>query len=104
MKYDFETIIERLGNDALAVDGPQADRQTEKGYFGVPLKDGFDAIPMWVADMNFATAPSITEAVTERLAHPVFGYFIPREEYFHAIIQWQTKRNQVEGLSTECIG
>ena len=104
MKYDFETIIERLGKDALAVDGPQTDRQAEKGYFGVPLKEGFDAIPMWVADMNFATAPSITEAVTERLTHPVFGYFIPREEYFDAIIQWQTKRNQVEGLCAECIG
>ena len=104
MKYDFETIIERLGKDALAVDGPQTDRQAEKGYFGVPLKEGFDAIPMWVADMNFATAPSITEAVAERLTHPVFGYFIPREEYFDAIIQWQTKRNQVEGLCAECIG
>ena len=104
MKYDFETIIERLGKDALAVDGPQTDRQAEKGYFGVPLKEGFDAIPMWVADMNFATAPSITEAVAERLTHPVFGYFIPREEYFDAIIQWQTKRNQVKGLCAECIG
>ena len=104
MKYDFETIIERLGKDALAVDGPQTDRQAEKGYFGVPLQEGFDAIPMWVADMNFATAPSITEAVAERLTHPVFGYFIPREEYFDAIIQWQTKRNQVEGLCAECIG
>ena len=104
MKYDFETIIERSGKDALAVDGPQADRSSGNGYFGVPLKDGFDVIPMWVADMNFATVPAIPETIAERLAHPVYGYFIPREEYFDAIIQWQTKRNKVEGLTAECIG
>lgn len=104
MKYDFETIIERAGKDALAVDVPQLDRDAETGYFGVPLKEGLDVIPMWVADMNFATAPSIPEAVSARLAHPVYGYFLPREEYFDAIIRWQAKRNQVTGLKAEHIG
>ena len=70
----------------------------------MPIKEGFDAIPMWVADMNFAAAPSITGAIKKRLEHPVFGYFSPREEYFDAIINWQTVRNQVEGLTAECIG
>ena len=104
MKYDFETIIERAGKDALAVDVPQLDRDAGQGYFGVPLKEGLEVIPMWVADMNFATAPSIPEAVSARLAHPVYGYFLPREEYFDAIIRWQTKRNQVTGLKAEHIG
>ena len=104
MKFDFETIIERAGKDALAVDVPQLDRDAETGYFGVPLKEGLDVIPMWVADMNFATAPSIPEAVSARLAHPVYGYFLPREEYFDAIIRWQTKRNQVTDLKAEHIG
>lgn len=57
-----------------------------------------------VADMNFAAAPSITGAIKERLEHPVFGYFDPREEYYDAIINWQTTRNHVEGLTAECIG
>ena len=70
----------------------------------MPLKDGFDAIPMWVADMNFATVPSIPAAISERLAHPVYGYFSPREEYFDAIIKWQTERNGAKGLTAECIG
>ena len=104
MKFDFETIIERAGKDALAVDVPQIDRDAETGYFGVPLKEGLDVIPMWVADMNFATAPSIPEAVSARLAHPVYGYFLPREEYFDAIIRWQAKRNQVTDLKAEHIG
>ena len=52
MKYDFTTIINRQGKDAMAVDAP--------GKFpSFPLpEDGFDFIPMWVADMNFATAPT----------------------------------------------
>ena len=104
MKYDFESIIERSGHDALAVDMPAAARESGEGYFGVPIKDGFDAIPMWVADMNFAAAPSITGAIKKRLDHPVFGYFEPRKEYFDSIIKWQTVRNQVEGLTAECIG
>ena len=104
MKYDFETIIERHGQDALAVDMPAEERASGQGYFSVPLKEGFDVIPMWVADMNFAAAPGITQAITKRLEHPVFGYFHPRAEYYDSIIKWQSSRNHVEGLTAECIG
>ena len=58
-------------------------------------KEGFDIIPMWVADMNFPTVPTIPEAIIERAKHPAYGYFSPREEYFQSIIDWQTKRNGV---------
>ncbi len=104
MKYDFISIIERSGRDALAVDMPAAERESGEGYFSVPLRDGFDAIPMWVADMNFATVPTIPQAIGERLSHPVYGYFSTRKEYFDAIIKWQTGKNGVEGLTPECIG
>ena len=53
--------------------------------------DGFDFIPMWVADMNFSTCPSVTEAITKRVEHPAFGYFRPSEEYYASIIKWQEK-------------
>lgn len=104
MTYDFTSIIERSGRDALAVDMPAAERASGEGYFSVPLRDGFDAIPMWVADMNFAVAPTIPEAIKNRLDHPVYGYFSPREEYFEAIIKWQRSHNGAEGLTAECIG
>ena len=87
MKYDFETIIERHGKDALAVDAIGG------GWAPGAPKEGFDAIPMWVADMNFATAPSVTEAIIERASHPLFGYFSARDEYYSSIIEWQGKRN-----------
>ena len=67
-------------------------------------KEGFDVIPMWVADMNFATAPSITEAIINRAEHPMFGYFYPSKEYYDSIINWQRTRNKVEGLKSENIG
>ena len=74
MKYDFESIIERHGHDALAVDLPAAARENGDGYYGVPIKEGFDVIPMWVADMNFAAAPSIPAAIAKSMEHSVFGY------------------------------
>lgn len=100
MKYDFETIMDRHGKDAIAVD------KVGKDPGGAPEapEDGFDLIPMWVADMNFATVPTVTETIQERLKHPAFGYFSPRQEYYDAIIQWQQRRNGVTGLTSEHIG
>ena len=73
MKYDFTTIMDRLGKDAIAVDIP------EKGPGFGPRDEGFDFIPMWIADMNFATVPTVQEAISERLSHPAFGYFMTRD-------------------------
>ncbi len=99
MNFDFTSIIDRYGKDAAAVDA--------LGRWEIAPsrpRDGFDFLPMWVADMNFATAPSITEAITERVRHPLFGYFSPRQEYFDAIIRWQETRNGMKGLEKEHIG
>ncbi|MDY3919536.1 MAG: aminotransferase class I/II-fold pyridoxal phosphate-dependent enzyme [Candidatus Limivivens sp.] len=98
MKYDFTSIIDRHGKDAIAVDS------LGKGFAPPAPKAGFDAIPMWVADMNFPTAPVIQEAIIERVKHPAFGYFDPSEEYFDSIIRWQEERNGVKGLTADCIG
>ncbi len=100
MKYDFESVIKREGKDALAVDG----LGMQPGFSPDAPKEGFDCIPMWVADMNFAAAPGIVNAVRERLSHPLFGYFTPREEYYDAIIGWQKSRNCAEGLEKKHIG
>lgn len=104
MKYDFSSVISREGKDALAVDLPAEARESEEGYFSVPIKEGFDAIPMWVADMNFATVPMVQEAIGKRLAHPLYGYFSPRDEYYEAIIKWQASQNGVKDLTADCIG
>lgn len=99
MTYDFTTIMDRKGRDALAVDG----LGVLPGAPGAP-KNGFDAIPMWVADMNFPALPTIAEAIVQRVAHPAFGYFLPSDAYYEAIIDWQASRNGVQGLTKEAIG
>ena len=96
MKYDFTSILDRNGKDAIAVEHIPIP--------GAQVKEGFDRIPMWVADMNFPTAPTVVEAMMERVQHPAYGYFDPTDEYFDAIIQWQEKRNGVTGLRPEHIG
>ena len=90
--------MDRRGHDALAVDELGKDWTP-----GLP-KEGFDVIPMWVADMNFPTVPTVCEAIRERIEHPAFGYFEPRAEYFDSIIKWQSTRNGVSGLTPEHIG
>lgn len=98
MQFDFTTVLSRQGKDALAVDAIG-----ENGMFPAP-REGYDIIPMWIADMNFPVVPSIQKAISERLQHPTFGYFKPRQEYFDAIIRWQKEHNGVEGLLPEHIG
>lgn len=100
MQYDFTSLIDRRGKDALAVD----ELGSGKGHAPAAPKEGFDAIPMWVADMNFATVPTVPQALAERASHPLYGYFDPSDDYFNAIINWQQQRNGVTGLTRECIG
>lgn len=100
MHYRFDEIIDRHNMDAIAVDG----LGSLPGFAPDRPKEGFDLIPMWVADMNFPTCPSIPEAIIERAKHPLYGYFAPRQEYFSSIITWQEKRNKVKGLAPEHIG
>ena len=96
MKYDFTTIMDRRGMDAIAVD--------KIPYENVQVEEGFSTIPMWVADMNFQTVPTIPEAVIERTKHAAYGYFEPRKEYYDAIINWHQTRNGVTSLTEEAIG
>ena len=101
MKYDFTTIMDRRGQDAVAVDGLT---DTSTGMAPAKPAEGFDAIPMWVADMNFPVVPTVPEALIERARQPHFGYFEPRDEYFQSIIRWHETRNGVTGLRPEHIG
>ena len=97
MKYDFETVIDRHDRDAMAVDN--IDFMTAGG-----VKEGFDFIPLWVADMNFPTARSIQDAIIARAEHPMFGYFRPSEEYYQAIRRWHAVHKGVHDLQNDDIG
>ena len=98
MKYDFTSILDRKGKDAIALD--------MVGMPGSPYpapREGFDVIPMWVADMNFPVCPTIQEAMIERAKHPTFGYFMPTQEYFDAIAKWHKVHNNMD-VARENVG
>jgi cystathionine beta-lyase len=84
--YNFDAIIERRGTDCTKVDGL-------KQVFG---RD--DVLPLWVADMDFATPPFIIEALQRRVAHPLFGYTFPGAEYYRSITEWLAMKH---GWETE---
>lgn len=101
MKYDFTTMVDRRGHDSIAVDLQENDFWTlPKGE----TKPKFDKIPMWIADMNFPTVPNVTEAIMQRVSHPIYGYFVPSDEYYDAIIRWHKESFDVGDISRQNIG
>ena len=95
MTYDFTTMTDRIGKDSIAV--------TDIPVPGAQIQEGFSRLPMWIADMCFVGAPSIVEAMRNRLDTPAFGYFDPSQAYYDAILNWQKTRNGVT-LNQEDIG
>lgn len=75
-KYDFDKIIERRGTGAIKTDVLQ------ERYGDANLT------PLWVADMDFETPPFVTEALRQRLEHPIFGYTTEPEDYWPTVIRW----------------
>ena len=87
MHFDFDQIIERKNTGCVKWDespavNPALDRKTAE-----------DIIPLWVADMDFAVAPAIQEAIRRRALHPVFGYTHVGDDYYDAIISWFDRRH-----------
>ena len=76
MKYNFDELIERRGTGCVKWD-----------------ESLNDIIPLWVADMDFAVAPAILEAIRQRAKHPVFGYTFVQDDYYESVISWFNRRH-----------
>ena len=99
MKYDFSKILDRKIGDVLAVEG----LGTSPGFAPEPPDKNYDIIPMWIADMNFPTVPTIQSSIIERVNHPHFGYFYVKDEYYNSIIKWHKKKKNVNDQIKENI-
>ncbi len=75
MRYDFDTQINRFGTDSIK------------------WKVKENELPMWVADMDFRTAPEIIDAIRERTDHGIFGYQSDNDEWYDAYINWWDRRH-----------
>ena len=81
MEYDFSSFVDRRGTACVKWDAPNGA--------GIPAGE---VIPMWVADMDFRTAPCIIDALRERVEHGVFGYTEVPDSYYDALISWFRRR------------
>ncbi len=83
VKINFDKYIDR--HDTNCIKWDRLDEQFSS------LR--FDALPLWVADMDFPCAPAITQAIQTRIAHPVYGYsHETSKEYEQAICGWFQRR------------
>ncbi len=78
MAYDFDEVIDRRNTGSLKWDVAENE------------------LPMWVADMDFKTAPEIADAILKRVKHGVFGYSVTGEDWSEAIINWWKKRHALQ--------
>jgi cystathionine beta-lyase len=76
--YDFDTQVNRRNTNSMKWDVAENE------------------LPMWVADMDFKTAPEIQNAIIERAKHGVFGYSIIPDEWYQAYMDWWKKRHSFE--------
>ena len=77
MRYDFDELINRRGTNSYKWDSAAKA----------------DVLPLWVADMDFRTAPAITEALSRRVSHGIFGYTRVPEAYYQAVTTWFSRRH-----------
>ena len=81
MAIDFDREISRNGTHSVKHDGRAA-------YFGTD-----DVLPLWVADMDFASPEAVTSALQQRAAHPIYGYTQYPESAYQAVMDWLKKRH-----------
>ena len=81
MTFDFDAVVDRRGTDALKWEIPACK-------WNAP-----EAIPMWVADMDFVSPPAVVEALARRVEHGVFGYASTPISVFEAIASWMNTRH-----------
>ena len=77
MKYNFDEIIPRRGTNSYKWDSAKEE----------------EVLPMWVADMDFRTAPPVIEALRKRVEHGIFGYTKVPPAYYETVVNWFSRRH-----------
>lgn len=77
MEYDFDRQVSRRGTDSYKWDSARSD----------------DVLPLWVADMDFQTAPAVVDALRRRVEHGIFGYTRVPDSYYEAVTGWFARRH-----------
>ena len=89
--FNFDLEINRIKSSSLKYDGRQ-------GMFG-----NTDVIPLWVADMDFAAPPAVTHALSERAAHPIYGYTLYPDSLYDSLVKWLKQHHGWHGIHRDWI-
>lgn len=89
--YEFDKNVDRVGSDCLKWDKLTAN-------YG-----GADVLPFWIADMDFPVMPELVQAITDRAAHPSYGYSYAADGYYDNFIAWNKKRNRYDVAREEIL-
>lgn len=84
-KYNFDEMIDRRGTGSVKWDIAEGE------------------LPMWVADMDFATAPAVSKAIMDRASHPIYGYTDIPDEWYRAYGDWWERRHGIRYEKDELI-
>lgn len=79
MKFDFDKVVDRHGTKCLKYDFAKERGRSD------------DMLPLWVADMDFQTAPGIQKSLSDAVAHGIYGYSEGKDDYFQAAAGWYEK-------------
>ena len=79
MKFDFDKVVDRHGTKCLKYDFAKERGRSD------------DMLPLWVADMDFPTAPGIQKSLSDAVAHGIYGYSEGKDDYFQAAAGWYEK-------------
>ncbi len=86
--FNFDELFDRKNTNSL-----KWDQFKERLKMQYNLEDASDVLPMWVADMDFSIPKVISDAIKERLDHPIFGYSYVSDECKNAIVSWYKRRH-----------
>ncbi len=91
MTYNFDQEVNRMGTSSVKWDYQKSSKQLVQTD-AADAKHGADRLlPLWVADMDFQSPPAVIEALKERAEHGIFGYTMPSDAYYEALISWMDR-------------
>ncbi|MDI7743945.1 MalY/PatB family protein [Lysinibacillus fusiformis] len=86
--FNFDELFDRKNTNSL-----KWDQFKDRLKMQYNLEDASDILPMWVADMDFSIPKVVSDAIKERLDHPIFGYSYVSDECKNAIVSWYNRRH-----------
>ncbi len=92
MNFNFDEEVDRRGTHSVKWEFTFGGDRIAYTDHADPKYGANRVLPMWVADMDFRVPPAVIEALADRVAHGIFGYTVPTDSYYEAVIGWMARR------------